>query len=152
MRRIILPLLVTASLAITLASPGLAFVNPIVDLGTGYALEGTRVVDDNISVAGDTLLIVGHVVGFNDPFDDNPNTIGDVNLEILCDGKSVFSRNGYKPEDDPIDIDIPLNGVNKLTLIVDFGKNGNRMDRISWANAILVKKPGGASKPAAPTD
>ena len=79
------------------------------------------------------------IVGFNDPFDGNPNNIGDVDIEILCDGKSVFSQKGYKPKHDPINIDIPLKGVQELTLIVDFGQNGNRMDRISWANAILVK-------------
>ena len=69
-----LPLLVTAGLALVLAVPALAFVNPIVDFGTGYAKEDARVAGDHTSTAGDVLTIVGRVVAFNDPFADlNPN-------------------------------------------------------------------------------
>lgn len=51
-----------------------AVVNPVMDFGSGYALEGTRVVGDQTSTAGDQLLIVGHVVQFQDPFGDlDPN-------------------------------------------------------------------------------
>ncbi len=67
------PLLV-AALAVFMAAPASAFVNPVVDFGTGYAVEGTRAVDNHISTSGDNLLIVGHVVAFNDPFADlDPN-------------------------------------------------------------------------------
>jgi hypothetical protein len=65
-----LALLIAAGLALVLAAPALAFVNPIVDFGTGYAMEDARVAGDNTSTAGDALLIVGHVVDFNDPFAD----------------------------------------------------------------------------------
>ncbi len=72
--RNVLSLIVVAGLAMVFAAPTVAFVNPIVDFGTGYAKEDARMVDDNISTAGDVLLIVGHVVGFNSPFDDlDPN-------------------------------------------------------------------------------
>ncbi len=47
-----------------------AFVNPIVDFGTGYAFEGTRAAGDHLSSSGDVLTIVGHVVAFDEPFDD----------------------------------------------------------------------------------
>ncbi len=79
------------------------------------------------------------IVGFNDTFDGTPNTIGNVDIKILCDGTEVLSLLDFKPGDKRSKIDIPLTGVNELTLIIDFGKNGNRMDRISWGNAILVK-------------
>lgn len=65
-----LPLIIAAGLAVLVAAPALAFVNPIVDFGTGYAKEGTRLVADQTSTAGDILLIVGRVVDFNAPFDD----------------------------------------------------------------------------------
>lgn len=47
-----------------------AFVNPIVDFGTGYAVEGSRAAGDHTSDPGDALTIVGHVVDFQEPFDD----------------------------------------------------------------------------------
>jgi hypothetical protein len=74
-----LPLITAAGLVLTLAAPALAstFVNPVVDFGSGYAKEGTRLVADHTSTAGDVLLIVGHVVDFNAPFDDlNANDPG----------------------------------------------------------------------------
>jgi len=46
----------------------------IIDLGPGYAVEGSRVVDTHISTAGDSLTIVGHVIAFRNPFLDlDPN-------------------------------------------------------------------------------
>lgn len=61
--------------AAVLAGPaGAAIVNPVVDLGSGFAKEGTRVAGDQISVANDVLTIVGFVADFNMPFDDlDPN-------------------------------------------------------------------------------
>lgn len=59
---------------IVASGPAAALVNPVIDFGSGFALEGTRVVDDNTSTAGDILTIVGFVVDFNDPLDDlDPN-------------------------------------------------------------------------------
>lgn len=67
-----LPLIAAAGMALALAAPAMAytFVNPIVDFGSGYAKEGTRLVADHTSTAGDVLTIVGRVVDFNAPFDD----------------------------------------------------------------------------------
>jgi hypothetical protein len=69
LNRSILAVLATA-LFLLPAGAAHAFVNPIVDFGSGYAVEDARVVDDHTSTAGDTLTIVGHVVQFQDPFDD----------------------------------------------------------------------------------
>jgi hypothetical protein len=68
--RNVLPLIIAAGLAVAVVAPALAFVNPIVDFGTGYAKEGSRLVADHTSTSGDVLLIVGRVVDFNAPFDD----------------------------------------------------------------------------------
>jgi len=66
---------VTCLLTVVVAGGAFAgVVNPVVDFGSGFALENGRTVDNHVSVAGDTLMIVGHVVAFNQPFDDlNPN-------------------------------------------------------------------------------
>ncbi|NNF06100.1 MAG: hypothetical protein HKN21_05015 [Candidatus Eisenbacteria bacterium] len=57
-------------LAVSTPSALQAIENPVVDLGTGYAMEGSRVVDVHTSNSGDVLTIVGKVVGFKDPFSD----------------------------------------------------------------------------------
>ncbi|NNF06269.1 MAG: hypothetical protein HKN21_05880, partial [Candidatus Eisenbacteria bacterium] len=63
---------VAAGLLVAPASA--AIVNPVMDFGIGYAKEGTRVADDHTSTSGDVLTIVGHVVQFQEPFDDlDPN-------------------------------------------------------------------------------
>lgn len=73
MRKVII---LIAGLALAAAAPmaSAAIVNPVVDFGSGFALEGTRLVDDQTSTAGDVLTIVGFVADFNEPFDDlDPN-------------------------------------------------------------------------------
>lgn len=63
--------------AVVLSATASAQIDPtIVDMTSGYACEGTRVVDDNTSTAGDQLVIVGTIpvlpagTGFFAPFDD----------------------------------------------------------------------------------
>jgi hypothetical protein len=68
----------SAALVMALSGAAGAYVNPVVDFGAdSYAREGTRVVLDYTSTAGDVLTIVGKVVDFNDPFADlDPNAAG----------------------------------------------------------------------------
>ena len=58
------------ALSLAVAPIASAVVNPVMDFGTGYACEGTRAANDNETNPGDSLVIVGHVAMFNDPFDD----------------------------------------------------------------------------------
>ncbi len=71
--------LALALAAITLL-PALAaagIVNPILDFGPSYAKETGRSAGDHGSANGASLTIVGHVVIFNEPFDDlDPNDPG----------------------------------------------------------------------------
>ena len=72
--KLIVPVLVAAAALLAPAASMAAFVNPIVDLGTGYAVENGRLAGDHTSTSGDALTIVGHVVQFQEPFDDlDPN-------------------------------------------------------------------------------
>ncbi|MFH1550714.1 MAG: NPCBM/NEW2 domain-containing protein [Planctomycetota bacterium] len=70
--------------------------------------------------------------------DDKALSGADVDIEIQCDGVTRYTKKGLKNRDvEKIDIDVK--GVKQLTLIVDFGKNGEHHDSVDWANAILVK-------------
>jgi hypothetical protein len=66
----LLTLLVAFGVGLGMATSASAIDNPVIDFGLGYACEGSRVVDGHMSVSGDTLVIVGHVAQFKDPFDD----------------------------------------------------------------------------------
>jgi hypothetical protein len=63
-----LTLLVAFGVGIALATSANAFDNPVMDFGSGYAMEGTRAAGDNTSTASDNLVIVGHVAQFKAPF------------------------------------------------------------------------------------
>lgn len=76
MRSIKISLALVAALTLAAWAPAAtaAIVNPVVDFGSGYAMENGRPVDDPTSTPGDVLTVVGHVVAFNEPFDDlDPN-------------------------------------------------------------------------------
>lgn len=62
-----------------------------------------------------------------------------VDIQVRLDGRAVLEKKGLRATDDPVTIDLPLNGAQKLELRVDYGANGDVQDRFNWADAALVK-------------
>lgn len=67
---------------------------------------------------------------------------GSVIFRILTDGKPVFTSDVVRGKTPPISI-APLNlqGVQKLTLVVDFADHGDILDHADWCDTVLIKAP-----------
>lgn len=64
-----------------------------------------------------------------------------VDVRVVGDGKVLWEKEGITlasgaEKVGPIDV----SGVNALTLVVDFGKNGREGDRVTWGHPLLVRK------------
>jgi len=75
--------------------------------------------------------------------DDEARGKGNVDLSVSGDGKTLFEKKGLKGADEPVLVNAALEGVKELKLLVDFGRELDVLDRVAWADAFLVKKPGG---------
>ena len=75
-------------------------------------------------------------VGFQQP----DGKAGRAAIRVLGDGDKVLHEipdaRGDQP---PADLDIPVAGVSRLTLEVDFGADQDVGDRVAWANARLIR-------------
>ena len=82
-------------------------------------------------------------VGFQQPEGKN----GRATIRVLGDNDKVLHEiadaRGDQP---PADLDVPVAGVSRLTLEVDFGADQDVGDRVAWANARLIRA---AAAPAA---
>ena len=74
-------------------------------------------------------------VGFQQP----EGKIGQAIIRVLGDDKILHEDLDARGDAKPIDLDLKITGVKRLTLEVDFGKNEDTGDRIVWANARLLK-------------
>lgn len=60
-----------------------------------------------------------------------------VALKITGDGSILFEKN-IATTDDPLPLQLPLNGVSTLTILVDFGDNESTCDWLNLADAKLL--------------
>ena len=60
-----------------------------------------------------------------------------VALKISGDGNVLFEKN-ISTTDDPLPLQLPLNGVSTLTILVDFGDNESTCDWLDLADAKLL--------------
>ena len=60
-----------------------------------------------------------------------------VALKITGDGNVLFEKN-ISTTDDPLPLQLPLNGVSTLTILVDFGDNESTCDWLNLADAKLL--------------
>jgi hypothetical protein len=74
-------------------------------------------------------------VGFQQP----EGKIGDCIVRVTGDGKTLFENLSAKGEDKVFEVKVPLAGIQKLTLEVDYGRNQDVADRVVWANARILK-------------
>ncbi len=63
---------------------------------------------------------------------------GDVDLKLLADNKEVFQRSISK-SDPPIEIDISVADTNRLTVVVDYGRNLDIGDQLHLGDARFTK-------------
>ncbi len=71
--------------------------------------------------------------------DGDVNYQGDVTVKVLADGKEVFKKEGVTRKTGPANIDLPMKGVKKLQLAVEFGGNMHFGDLTDWADAHLIR-------------
>lgn len=78
-------------------------------------------------------------------FSDSAAEQGRVAVRILGDGRELLQQPDFRAVDDqgkrsaPLAIEVPLHGVKRLTLEVDFGEHEDVGDRLIWADARLYR-------------
>jgi hypothetical protein len=72
-------------------------------------------------------------------FDDSGQRLGRVACRILADGKELFSCADLRASEDPVPVEISLQGAQQLRLEVDFGANADIGDRVLWAEPRLFR-------------
>ncbi len=71
--------------------------------------------------------------------DDSAKGGGDAVAVVLLDGKEAF-RQRILGRDPARRVDLDCRGARKLTLVVEFGEDREILDRVAWANPVLVKE------------
>jgi hypothetical protein len=67
---------------------------------------------------------------------------GSVIFRILADGKPLYTSDIVRGKTPPIKLgQLKLQGVQKLTLAVDFADQGDILDHADWCDAVLIKAP-----------
>lgn len=81
-------------------------------------------------------------------FADSAAAQGSVAVRVLGDGRELFSLADLRAVDAegkrtaPVTIEVPLEGIKRLTLEVDFGEHEDVGDRLIWADARLYRALG----------
>ena len=65
--------------------------------------------------------------------------IGEAALRVIGDGKTLYENADAHGDQMPADLKLKVGGVHELILEVDYGKNDDTADRVSWANARLIR-------------
>jgi hypothetical protein len=72
--------------------------------------------------------------------DDRDGRRGSVRVRVLADGKPAdLGPDRELTAGGPLAVSVPVAGVRELTLVVEFGANGNVQDVVNWADARLVR-------------
>lgn len=67
---------------------------------------------------------------------------GSVIFRVLADGKPLFTSEVVRGKTPPIKVGpLSMQGVQKLTLAVDFADQGDILDHADWCDAVLIKTP-----------
>ncbi len=64
---------------------------------------------------------------------------GNATVRILADDEVLLDIEEMTGEQDPQEVDLDVSGRQRLTLLVDFGKNLHIGDHVVWANAHLLR-------------
>jgi hypothetical protein len=72
-------------------------------------------------------------------FDESVAPVGRVLCRIVGDEKELFRRDDLRADAEPVDIDLPVAGVKRLILEIDFGPDEDAGDRVIWADPRLFR-------------
>jgi hypothetical protein len=70
--------------------------------------------------------------------DDSVREAGDVRLQISADGKQLFDQ-ALTGKDAPVDLDLNVAGVKRLSIVVDYGERFDAGDFLDLADARMLK-------------
>jgi endo-alpha-N-acetylgalactosaminidase len=73
-------------------------------------------------------------------FDPALPPLGRVRLRILGDGKELWGRPDFRADEPPADIAVPLAGVRRLEIEVDFGADEDVCDRVHLGDARILRQ------------
>ncbi len=65
--------------------------------------------------------------------------LGNVVVRVLVDKKILYENKEFTMQEKPVRLNLNVFGKEKLTLIVDYGKNQNVGDRFVWGNPQLIR-------------
>ncbi len=73
--------------------------------------------------------------------DDRDGRSGSVRIRLLADGADldIGADRELTSRDDPVPINVSVEGVRELTLVVEFGQGGDVQDVVNWVDARLIK-------------
>ncbi len=71
--------------------------------------------------------------------DEEAGDRGNVDVQVLVDGKPKFERKGLTGRDEALAVAVDVAGAARLTLVVDFGADFDICDHVDWANARLIR-------------
>jgi hypothetical protein len=72
-------------------------------------------------------------------FDDSAAGRGRVDCRVMVDGREALTRKDFRAVDDPVVVEVSLDGAKQLSLEVDFGQAEDTGDRILWAEPRLFR-------------
>ena len=75
-------------------------------------------------------------VGFQQP----EGRIGRASIRVLGDDRPLFELPDARGEQKPVNVDLKIEGVRRLTLEVDFGKGDGAGARVDWIDARLLRR------------
>jgi hypothetical protein len=75
------------------------------------------------------------IVGFQQP----QGKLGRASLRIEADGKVLWENADMRGIESPVELNLDVKGVKKLTLIADFGQEQDVGDRVVWGEARVVR-------------
>lgn len=71
--------------------------------------------------------------------DDSAGSMADVDVSILVDGTTRFSRKGVRVGKLSEVVRVDVRHAKRIELVVDFGKNGDIQDRFNWVEPGLIR-------------
>ena len=78
--------------------------------------------------------------------DDDFRPRGSVVFQVLGDGGVIFDSGAVTGRDEPRHINVPVSGIEELSLIVDFGADLDLADHAIWGDARLLRPAGGGEE------
>ena len=64
--------------------------------------------------------------------------LGNVTARVIGDNKVLWEQDGITSATGALEVDVPVKGVERLILEVDFGGGQNVGDRAAWCNPRLI--------------